>query len=896
MFAKHMLGLIGVAWMLAPLALGEPEGTTDQAGPPQSGPARWIQDLGSESFEVREAATAGLWGRGKESLGALQEAAASTDPEVAFRARDLVRKIELGVGPETSPEVRKLVEEYQASDAQKKLALIGRLLREKAYKQVLRLYALETDANARATLAGVITEVAPAAARQALIAGDPDEALNFLKMAPRDDRGLANLAAFYRGRGALNEELRRAAAEPGEAGQQWRLALYRAAGDIDAALTEAIALNRTETIAGLRLLRGDPVPWLELQTKGDDVSVFQHIYIEAAVQRWKTDKIEPRLLDDMARLARQEGEDPMRFFGVSGLFALGEVARGEALMATGDVEPRFSYLDQAERTDEALEVMGINPLKPDFAAWTAKQLAAADKENPEISSALMLTLAEFLHRRGDLPGFRQVIGPLLAAQHKQDPESIVNTLGYLHSNGAFEAILEDVDAYVSAAKGPNQAEGRWAEVVDAFYGGDLILMRWWQYLGAGANPPAPIERLRILESLSGGAEVPQLAGPWVERRWKDAMAAAGAERESALEMLVRVTCPSVTRSRDRMDLPMAVQVLAELNKLGMIGENAKLYMHLLSVSGRWEEAATFCRALMLEQPNRLDLGQELAMFLRKSGARKESQEWLERSELLAFGNPILLLTLAGSHQNINDYDKGVSYLRQILIENDPGTPAWMQAITGVAFDISLPQVLGLAEHALNQRDWTLAAALQEVVTLNSINGINMYLPTSKLIPRLTGDLARGMREHVGGNPKLADTILRRAGQFAPGQGTLADDFFPALREAKMTKLHDDLFELSWARLLASIQHYPNADNTYNTLAWISARAVRRLDEGEKFIKHAIQRRPNSAYLDTCAEIYFARRNRAKAVEWSDKAVASMPNDFQIQRQRERFRKGDFPAP
>jgi|GEM_PF-4124027 len=898
MVAKHMLGLLGVAWSLVPLALGAAQGgmPAAEAGPPQIGLARLIEDLGSESFEVREAATAGLWGRGKEVLGPLQEAAKSADPEVSSRARDLVRKIELGVGPETSPEVRKLVEEYQASNRQKKLALIGRLIREKAYRQVLRLYALETDAEARGSLLEVIVEVAPAAARQALQGGDPDEALSLLKMAPRDDRGLANLAAFYRASGTLDDEIKRAAAEPGKDGQQWRLALHRVAGNLDAALREAKALGRAETVAGLRLLQGDPVPWLELQTKEDDVTVFQHVYVEAAIQRWKTDKIEPRLLDNMERSARQDGGEELRFFGVNGLFALGEVARAEALMAKGEVEPRFTYLDQAERTDEALEVLGINPLKPDFAAWTAKQIAAIDKDNPEVSSALILTVAEFLNRRGDLAGFRQVIEPFLEDQSKQNGERLVSTLGVLHDAGVFLAILPDIESYVAAAKDPREAEGRWAEVVETFYGDEPVVQLWWQYLGAGADPLAALDRLRTLESLLGGAEEPALAGPWVDRRWKEAQAAVGAERDSALEMLVRVTCPSVSRMKDRIDLTMGIQVLTELNKIGMIGDYAKFYMHVLNVTGRWEEAATFCRALMREQPTRLDLGQELAVFLKKSGADKESQEWLQRSELLAFGNPILLLTLAGTHQNAGDYQKASTYLRQILMENDPGTPAWMQAITGVAFDISVPQILGLADDAISRRDWTLAAALQEVATLNSLNGSNMYLPTARLLPRLTADLARGMRDYKSGKTKQAEQILRRAGQFSPGQGTLADDFFPALREAKLTALHDEIFELSWSHLLLSNQRYPKADNTYNTLAWISARASRRLDEGEKFIQHAINKRPNAAYLDTYAELNFARHNRAKAIEWTEKAIAAMPNDFQIQRQRERFRSGDFPPP
>jgi predicted Zn-dependent protease len=44
-----------------------------------------------------------------------------------------------------------------------------------------------------------------------------------------------------------------------------------------------------------------------------------------------------------------------------------------------------------------------------------------------------------------------------------------------------------------------------------------------------------------------------------------------------------------------------------------------------------------------------------------------------------------------------------------------------------------------------------------------------------------------------------------------------------------------------------------------------------------------------AYLDTMAEIQFARGNRAKALEWSAKAINFSPSEEIFRRQHERFR-------
>jgi hypothetical protein len=44
-----------------------------------------------------------------------------------------------------------------------------------------------------------------------------------------------------------------------------------------------------------------------------------------------------------------------------------------------------------------------------------------------------------------------------------------------------------------------------------------------------------------------------------------------------------------------------------------------------------------------------------------------------------------------------------------------------------------------------------------------------------------------------------------------------------------------------------------------------------------------------------AEIQFAKGNRAKAVEWSNRAMELAPADDQIRRQSARFRSESFPV-
>ena len=76
---------------------------------PASAAAGLIEQLADESFAVRERATRELWGRGEAVMPELKRALLSEDPEVAYRARELIDKIDLGILPDTSPEIQELV-------------------------------------------------------------------------------------------------------------------------------------------------------------------------------------------------------------------------------------------------------------------------------------------------------------------------------------------------------------------------------------------------------------------------------------------------------------------------------------------------------------------------------------------------------------------------------------------------------------------------------------------------------------------------------------------------------------------------------------------------------------------------------------------------------------------
>ena len=187
-----------------------------------------------------------------------------------------------------------------------------------------------------------------------------------------------------------------------------------------------------------------------------------------------------------------------------------------------------------------------------------------------------------------------------------------------------------------------------------------------------------------------------------------------------------------------------------------------------------------------------------------------------------------------------------------------------------------------------------------------IRGRSTYMsPVTFFRKRFTADLYRGLALLEEGNRKEALRLFRSAFELMNGDGLLADDYFPLLREAGVVDEHDRNYAIVSRRFAESIAAFPKAHNTYNSAAWMAARASRDLDQALAHVNTALEMRPRqAAYLDTKAEVWFARREREEAVKWSKRALLESWHGGQAQSlggvalhdQYERFLSAPFPAP
>ena len=248
--------------------------------------------------------------------------------------------------------------------------------------------------------------------------------------------------------------------------------------------------------------------------------------------------------------------------------------------------------------------------------------------------------------------------------------------------------------------------------------------------------------------------------------------------------------------------------------------------------------------------------------------------WVEK---LALGDTASYLRIGDGYAFGADYDRCSLWWERAAREASPETEAYAKILKSLSTD------------QLKRGLWNQAAATSEALAqIYSGSSFSSSSPLVFLRLRLQADQAHAL-SLLATERAAALALLEKCHALLPCDGSLADYFFPALRQAGLIQQHDAWFEVTWERLQTVIQRYPLSHNTRNTTAWLAARAMRHLDEAEAHLQRALATHPNqAAYLDTMAELQFARGNRKQAVDWSDKSVNFMPTDDDVRRQNFRF--------
>lgn len=849
-----------------------------------------IPKLSDDSFAVREAATRDIWKLGEAVVPQLRELAAGRDPEAAIRARGLLRKIELGILPDSSPRIVDLVMRYDRGPLDERQKVILELRQERAFRQILKLYALEKDQDSLTMLESSVRGVAIDASRDCLAMDPPDikGAFTYLKMARPEAPEYMAMACLHRSAGTLEEELKNAASVQGQDGHLWRYALLATSGKLPEAAAEAEEAGLNLASARLSLITGDPLPWLKQAPAPPQAVASSALpdYREFAIANWEGKKPNPELVRKFRSMARA-GDEEDQSKGLMMMFLTGDYAEAEKLLERRDPVSAFYYLDSGERVDEALEQLEIDPKEPDYLGWARKRfdvlIEEPDTEDQETRDLCLL--GYFLERRGLHKELDEAFVPPLMELAAANQENFLMGISRLFSSDDGFAVIGPV--LEAATKFAGVDEVRWMQVIDNLFGPGRNAPDLWHWLADLDPAMTPRDRIDLMSRVFGfQPESEDKLLRFREKAWLSIAKAEAAEKRRLLNLLATISLPRVPPERRMGDAETFVRCVDELDKLeGGAGEWKPRQLSYLGAVGRWREAAEMCKKFSDEMPGEPVYYGYMAAAYYAAGDESQGQASEKKAELLAMGETRALKQIGEAFAQTGDFERALRWWQRAAEQctNDHGSFADILEF--------------LSDDALARQDWKRAAAMEEARTLQSAMANRSFNLMSSVYARhrLEPDMLRAVAQLDGEGRESSVATLKQCVEAPFVDLLLADYFFAPMRTKGLVALHDEVFEKQWKKLSAIMARFPDGENTRNSAAWLASRANRRLDEAEAAASHALKISPRqAAYLDTMAEVHFARGDRPKALEFSAKGLKEEPWDLQLIRQHKRFEKGEFP--
>ncbi|MEY5020413.1 MAG: hypothetical protein RLZ22_1501 [Verrucomicrobiota bacterium] len=869
---------------------------------------RLIASLSDENFNTREDAARELWKLGDPALTALEAASRDTDPEKSMRARDIARRIQLGITPETDPMVIALTDRYALANPDEKSSILKKLKAQRTWLPMLKLFSMESSAEVLEEVEGSMTEAALMAAREAIAEGDVKLATEYLEWSPKNRSGYLARADFLRSQGLLDRELKKFDADKNVVKERSsmseadklvmdvteslshprKIALLMAKGDTQAAADLAKKMGHLKTAALMLGISGDPLPWLELIKNSTDGSRLSAEYATAAHRWWKGNLGDTDLEVFLKALDSKQSTE--RDNALNAMHALGRTDLTESTMIKAHPLIAFQYFDMIERPSDALSALGLNDDGSNAHEWVAGLLAELESRNiedqrePSTAMERLTALAYFNERRGLHNRNDALFLDNSAILSEKNPELFIRLMGNLFGSGEVLSQAPRL-AWRMASKWAGQDPQRWELLVTAVLGEEDVVSEWWEWLGEldpDSSPAVRCDAMMVIFKMRNDSDA--VRDKIIQRVWQS----IDAVREEGRTRLLARMLTMALASNDLANMLRALDLLPQKTRDAVPWETRMVW---LSAANRWDEVASM---ILSQIENPIEIGREpnaeihafAASALRRAGRIDESKKHERLADQLALGDPATCLRVANGYAFGEDYRTASEWWKRALIYADAESDQ----------DDIYIYLKSYADDLLEQSDWSKAAAAFEMLNAVLVKSEPRWQsPVQFTRTRMNADMCRAL-SMVGPDRKGAIALLGRCHRNAIGDGTLADYFFPALRKAGLKSEHDEWFRTSWNYLRGMIEKFPNDDLLRNNAAWFASRAARELETAEKDITSALSHNPNvAAYLDTMAEIEFAKGNRAKAVKWSIRALEHAPLDDQIRRQSSRFRSGPFPV-
>jgi tetratricopeptide (TPR) repeat protein len=910
-----LLGSCIAAFALAAPVVAAP---APAKGPTPEEISKAIDDLGSPRFAVREKASKLLWEAGKSAEDALRSAAKSKDEETANRAKSILEKFDWGLYPDTPPEIAKLIERFRGGDPDTRQQTVGDLIRLKPARfDVLRkVIANEQDDKARREMYERMSFQAREAIPQLIVEGHLADVNELLEVClfPNNPPSLGDYAAFQFLRKqvpmaiARLEELRKRDPERQRACEAL-VYLFRVKQDWAAARKAADDSKNSDLQHDLAWEAND---WKRLAA-GDGAAAFGPLgdpedrgakaaYYRLAGDKAKYDEIIGELRKEFAGV---EGDDRAAYELAIALLLNGEggqavtVLKGrtkrgsdlvfDLLCAQLKFKEAFAYADAAQKELEN------DPM--------------AENERDQLAIRKAKVLAALGDRDGATQIFRNVMTTAMNGRRDLSVDGIVKAIA---RSGMRSLAAECAAIGLEYLRKTDQdlLAGEFLEPV--FEDKATLVYVWWRAMRkADPKADAAVMMGKVMEFLDGKVErkkVDELAGQ-IEALKETAAGkpdgtqntidfqtiGAGLRHFATAEAyrLAKVTDKAEEFYKKALGAPVGVQdrdFLPDADPSDtVLPTNFKYllaYADFLLSQKRFKDAAVQYRKTWDAAPT-----QPLPLFmhghaLKLAGDDKEGTRLMELAHWVPLGNEVMRTKFS---EDLFKRGFDVDSRKEMDLVLATG---WFR--TYYVGNVHLR----MARIKARQGDYAGAAQMYEkdVVSLFRTGAAFVDAKAYMTVPELARTYkARAML--AAGKIDEAMAEARAGLAILPGNIELGLGFIPDLDKAGKKKEADELYSKIKTAFEDALKDHGNSADLRNSLAWTMVNCNRDLDDALKHAQKAVDVAPKTAgYIDTLAEVYFRKKDRAKALELMKQCAALDPHSPYYRKQLERFEKKPFDSP
>jgi tetratricopeptide (TPR) repeat protein len=867
-----------------------------------------IEQLGADTFEVRQRATDFLWQAGRDAKSALKLAAQSSDLEVSFRAKSILEDFRFGLFAETPEDVAKLVRRYRREQGRTRELLWGQILKLAPSETLVAMSNAEPNAKRRRHILSRLErdgdiEFAVSLAEQwrdSYVSPDEPARLNefirkqvpfylakrqfrksesILEQSATDGPGIRNWAAYLLLQGKLDakiDKLRGEVASSKDDQDELRIKLVhmlRVRGDVDDALAVARQLSNPDG-ALLRGLLFDLRQWGELAARQSDVldlaTSNARVDIEAlgfaaAYNRLIGNKTAfTKHISSIREYAKQHDSGSKIEYCREAMFLNGFTDEAIQLLAREESVDAFNVQITRGQYFDAFETAGIGATRESRDAWLQGVLQRPDgsiqwKTNFQIATRLAQVLATTGEKEESLEMFDRLAGSI---RNNRDATQ-------MRQLAAAEVRAKMIDQAFEHAAAAFDKDRNSASISVPFTNHRTAAKTWWDIFIALDPSETTRERLarirrlffrsskrtEVLDAIvATHARVRSLAPENRSRdKWLHAIGETYLLHQD--EEAARQCFESIAKDHT----PAAIRMGDLLRKEEQWGAAAKWYVDA------WEHG---------DEPYTLYLQGEM---LSKAGQNDAGTA----AKRLA-----RLLPLAGASR----YDGLASPLAQRGFADVAQQECELLRRCSTWSDLSMFFAIASLEQAVKAEDPLRAAAYSEQRMLNCLQE-NWHFTDQASYVRIPFEVHRlratGLMDQQKVNQAIAE--LQMCQQIWPGELNLPEAFVPRLDEAGKTEAADKLFARTYDLVEETCEMFPNSAMHHNNAAWLAAKCKRRLDEALSHVNRALELVPGEAqYIDTQGEVYFQLGDIDAAINCAKQCVKIDPQTNFYKEQLARF--------